>query len=115
MIILGIICWVLLTACGEYLLHEASFLDGWRERQFARAQWLAKMLVCFACPWGWSSLASGCAVLLGALVWWLQPWAVVPILVVALPLFGLGLSRVLVVLSPMAAAEKKRSQDGPEA
>jgi len=106
-IVLGIVCWVLLTACGEYLLHEASFLDGWRARQFARAQWLAKMLVCFACPWGWSALAAGCCVLLAAFVWWLHPWAVVPVLVVALPLLGLGLSRVLVVLSPMAASNQK--------
>lgn len=106
MILPCIIAWVLLTACGEYLLHEASFMDGWRERRVKAGGWWGKMISCFACPWGWASVPAGLVVGIGSLAHWLQPWAVVPLVAVCLPAFGLGLARLVALLSPLAAMQK---------
>lgn len=103
MVGLCLVSWALLTACGEYVAHEASFANGWRERRAAAKGWWSKMLACFACPWGWSSLVSGLVVGFCLVLWYINPWAVVPVVVVLLPAFGLGLARFVTLLSPAAS------------
>lgn len=103
MILLCLVSWALLTACGEWALHEASFANDWRARRVKAAGWWSRMLACFACPWGWSSLVAGVAVGISVVLYLINPWAVVPVAVVALPLLGLGLSRFVALLSPAAS------------
>ncbi len=106
MILLCLVSWLLLTACGEYVLHQASFAKPWRERRVVAKGWWSRMIGCFACPWGWSSLVAGTWI--GFVVWiyTLNPWATIPLALVSLPWLGLGLSRLVYWLSPMIKSVK---------
>lgn len=101
MILLCLVAWALLTACGEYVLRQASFLGKWRERRMMACGWWSRMIGCFHCPWGWSSLAAGIWIWICVWLWFINPWAVLPLAVVSLPAMGLGLSRFVYWLSPM--------------
>lgn len=107
MILLCLVSWTLLTACGEYVLREASFADGWRQRRASAGGGWSRMLGCFTCPWGWSSLASGVFVGGAVVLYFINPWAVVPVAVVSLPALGLGLARIICYLGPMSGCASR--------
>ena len=69
----------------------------------AAGGWWSRMIGCFACPWGWSSVVAAMVVAVGAWAYLETPWAVVPLLAVLLPALGLGLARLVYMLSPVAA------------
>lgn len=99
MILAAIIAWVLLTACVEYLLRQASFLDGLRQNVVRDWPWYGRMIGCFMCPWGWASIPAGIIVGLTVWAWTMEPWAALPVVAVLLPAFGLGLARILGTLA----------------
>lgn len=108
LILLAVIDWFLLTLCGEYVLRQASFADGWRRRRTTGRHgcWWRKMLGCFHCPFGWSGAVSAVLVAFGVLLWTVEPWAVVPPALLASPAFGLGLSRAFYWLTPVATRDR---------